>query len=35
MDPQTSLEFATCASETCIHCTTEIIENAKPTLNNS
>ena len=40
IDPQTSLEFANCASETCpniniIHCTTEIIENAKPTLDNS
>ena len=40
IDPQTSLEFANCASEICpniniIHCTTEIIENAKPTLDNS
>ena len=40
IDPQTSLEFANCASETCpniniIHCPTEIIENAKPTLDNS
>ena len=40
IDPQTSLEFANCASEICpniniIHCTTEIIENAKPTLDHS
>ena len=40
IDPLTSLEFANCASEICpniniIHCTTEIIENAKPTLHNS
>ena len=40
IDLQTSLEFANCASEICpniniIHCTTEIIENAKPTLDNT
>ena len=40
IDPQTSLEFANCASEICpniniIHCTTEIIKNAKHTLDNS
>ena len=40
IDPQTSLDFANCASEICpniniIHCPTEIIENAKPTLDNS
>ena len=40
IDPQTSLKFANCASEICpniniTHCTTEIIENAKLTLDNS
>ena len=40
IDPQTSLELANCASEiypniNIIHCPTEIIENAKPALDNS